>query len=245
MTKARDLANSANGASIIADDAVDADAIAANAVITAGILNANVTTAKIADANVTTAKITDANVTTAKIADANVTQGKLADQAVNEAKMQVSNAPSNGYFLSAQSGNTGGLTWAQAGGGGKVLQLTNTWNTTYASQSPNNKLSAVEASITPSASSSKIAVFTVGSFDYNGGFELWLYRVIGSSATLIREFRGNNTSMGNTPVNYIDSPNTTSAVTYKYQISAGGNVYVNSPNGYQASSMILMEIDNA
>ena len=94
MTKARDLANSANGASIIADDAVDADAIAANAVITAGILNANVTTAKIADAN--------------------VTQGKLADQAVNEAKMQVSNAPVNGYMLTAQSGNTGGLTWAAA-----------------------------------------------------------------------------------------------------------------------------------
>ena len=97
MTKARDLANSANGASIIADDAVDADAIAANAVITAGILNANVTTAKIADAN--------------------VTQGKLADQSVNEAKMQVSNAPVNGYVLSAQSGNTGGMTWAEAASG--------------------------------------------------------------------------------------------------------------------------------
>jgi len=26
--------------------------------------------------------------------------------------MQISNAPTNGYFLSAQSGNTGGLTWA-------------------------------------------------------------------------------------------------------------------------------------
>ena len=85
-------------------------------VTTAKIADANVTTAKITDANVTTAKITDANVTTAKIADANVTQGKLADQAVNEAKMQVSNAPTNGYFLSAQSGNTGGMTWAEAGG---------------------------------------------------------------------------------------------------------------------------------
>ena len=174
-----------------------------------------------------------------------VTQSDIAAEAVNESKLQVSNAPTNGYALTAQSGNTGGMTWAEVAGGGKVLQLTNTWNTTYASQSPNNKLSAVEASITPSASSSKIAIFTVGNFDYNGGFELWLYRVIGSSTTLIKEFRGNNTSMGNTPVNYIDSPNTTSAVTYKYQISAGGNVYVNSPNGYQASSMILMEIDNA
>jgi hypothetical protein len=31
--------------------------------------------------------------------------------------MQISNGPTNGYFLSAQSGNTGGLTWAEAGGG--------------------------------------------------------------------------------------------------------------------------------
>ena len=37
---------------------------------------------------------------------------KVGDQAINEAKLQVSNAPTNGYYLSAQSGNTGGLTWA-------------------------------------------------------------------------------------------------------------------------------------
>ena len=77
-------------------------------------ITGTISTAQIADANVTTAKIADANVTTAKIADVNVTQGKLADQAVNEAKMQVSNAPTNGYMLTAESGNTGGLTWAAA-----------------------------------------------------------------------------------------------------------------------------------
>jgi hypothetical protein len=27
--------------------------------------------------------------------------------------MNISNGPTNGYFLSAQSGNTGGLTWAE------------------------------------------------------------------------------------------------------------------------------------
>ena len=39
-------------------------------------------------------------------------QANIADQAINEAKMQISNAPTNGYMLTAQSGNTGGLTWA-------------------------------------------------------------------------------------------------------------------------------------
>jgi len=45
----------------------------------------------------------------------------IADDIVDEANLKVSNSPTNGYFLSAQSGNTGGLTWAEAGGG-KLLQ---------------------------------------------------------------------------------------------------------------------------
>jgi len=38
--------------------------------------------------------------------------GEPSDNTVSEAKLNVSNSPTNGYFLSAQSGNTGGLTWA-------------------------------------------------------------------------------------------------------------------------------------
>jgi len=41
----------------------------------------------------------------------------IADNIVDEANLKVSNAPTNGYVLTAQSGNTGGLTWAEAGGG--------------------------------------------------------------------------------------------------------------------------------
>ena len=36
----------------------------------------------------------------------------IADNIVDEANLKVSNTPTNGQFLSAQSGNTGGLTWA-------------------------------------------------------------------------------------------------------------------------------------
>ena len=46
-----------------------------------------------------------------------IAQAYIADQAINEAKLQVSNAPTNGYVLTAQSGNTGGLTWAAASSG--------------------------------------------------------------------------------------------------------------------------------
>tara|TARA_B100000401_G_scaffold250697_1_gene170252 strand:+ start:826 stop:3231 length:2406 start_codon:yes stop_codon:yes gene_type:complete len=46
--------------------------------------------------------------------DNTVTEAKLTSDAVSEAKLKVSNSPVNGYFLSAQSGDTGGLTWTNA-----------------------------------------------------------------------------------------------------------------------------------
>jgi len=56
----------------------------------------------------------------------------ISDNVVDEANLKVSNSPTNGYVLTAQSGNTGGLTWAEAGGGGAsaIDDLTDavTWN---------------------------------------------------------------------------------------------------------------------
>ena len=68
-----------------------------------------------ADGSISTAKLADDAVTAAKIADDAVVQAAIADDAVDEARIQISNAGSNGQFLSKQSGNTGGLTWAAAG----------------------------------------------------------------------------------------------------------------------------------
>ena len=44
----------------------------------------------------------------------------VANNVIDEANLKVSNTPTNGYVLTAQSGNTGGLTWAAvtSGGGG-------------------------------------------------------------------------------------------------------------------------------
>ena len=43
----------------------------------------------------------------------------IADNVVDEANLKVSNAPTNGYALTAQSGNTGGMTWAEPAAGAK------------------------------------------------------------------------------------------------------------------------------
>ena len=91
------------GAITIANDAVTADKIAdsINSAITAN-----------------TAKVTNATHTGEVTGATSLT---IADNIVDEANLKVSNAPTNGYFLSAQSGNTGGLTWAEVAGGAASL----------------------------------------------------------------------------------------------------------------------------
>jgi hypothetical protein len=45
----------------------------------------------------------------------------MGSDSVSEAKLKVSNSPTNGTFLQAQSGASGGLTWAEAGGGWEFI----------------------------------------------------------------------------------------------------------------------------
>ena len=51
-------------------------------------------------------------ISTGGVKDDAASQAKIADEAVDEARLQVSNAGTNGQFLQKQSSNAGGLTWA-------------------------------------------------------------------------------------------------------------------------------------
>ncbi len=177
-----------------------------------------------------------------------ISQSQLAGEAVNESKLQVSNAPTNGYFLSAQSGNTGGLTWAEAGGGGKVLQVVNAYDNTNRSGGAGVKVLAVTASITPSSTSSKIAMFGSAGLEYGGGGEMKMYREYGNAGQA--QLGNDQTVDGNSsfnkhlyPFHFYDTPNTTSATSYTIVFEAGGTHYTNY--SYSQSVMFLMEIDNA
>ena len=64
------------------------------------------------DDSITNAELADDAVQAAQLADDAVVQAAIADDAVDEARLQISNAGSNGEYLQKQSGNTGGLTWA-------------------------------------------------------------------------------------------------------------------------------------
>ena len=59
-------------------------------------------------------------ISTGGVKDDAASQAKIADEAIDAARLQVSNAGTSGQFLQKQSGNTGGLTWADvpAGVGG-------------------------------------------------------------------------------------------------------------------------------
>ena len=49
--------------------------------------------------------------------DGSIDLAHMSSQSVDEDNLHISNAGSNGQFLSKQSGDAGGLTWAAAGGG--------------------------------------------------------------------------------------------------------------------------------
>ena len=55
--------------------------------------------------------------TSADITDGTIALADMSSQSVDEDNLHISNAGSNGQFLSKQSGDAGGLTWAAAGGG--------------------------------------------------------------------------------------------------------------------------------
>ena len=60
----------------------------------------------------------------------------MSSESVDEDNLHISNAGSNGQFLSKQSGDAGGLTWADAG----VTGLTNNSNTTWMTVSADEEI---------------------------------------------------------------------------------------------------------
>lgn len=198
----------------------------------------------------------DSSVTEAKLGSVAVTQAKIGNEAVNEAKMQISNAGTNGQFLSKQSGDTGGLTWADAGGGGKLLQIVA--NETTSSISTTNyttpQATGFTTAITPSATSSKILIMLSGGrrdqTDGDCRMGLYLYYDVGGAGYNsvtggVDKIVTTSDNTADHSVNWLLSPNTTSAVTiqpYFLRDHASGTetIYFNNSGG--RTQMHLLEI---
>ena len=152
--------------------------------------SAALTSSDISDGIISTAKIADDAATADKIANAvntsiaantakttNATHSgevtgsgalTIANNVVDEANLKVSNSAVNGYMLTAQSGNTGGLTWAEAGGG-KILQVVQGTDTNFRTTTSSSYADlTLNASITPASSSNKILVIVTAAFGSSG-----------------------------------------------------------------------------
>jgi len=158
-----------------------------------------------------------------------------------------------GQVLTVSSGLP---VWASPAGGGKVLQIVEGTLTTEVSSSSSTLADVgLSASITPSATSSKILVYAnmtnVEKTAANASTQIHLALLRGT--TIIRQLLGSYTGTAlrlNIPsamLMALDSPNTTSSTTYKIQMASFDNtaaVKINAATSVveQKSTIILMEI---
>jgi hypothetical protein len=185
-------------------------------------------------------------------------------------KVSSSNLPSweddETYSLPAQSGNAGKFlttdgsteSWGTVSSGAVVQVKQFTYSTAVTTSSTSYISTGLTGSITPTSASNKILVMaTVPTIVFkNGndaGADLVLYR--GSTQIYphtnssgyrlyISGASGYIQSIGNVPLNYVDSPASTSAQTYTvyFREMAGGNGAVTTQRGNEMSTLILMEV---
>jgi predicted secreted protein len=170
--------------------------------------------------------------------DSNAIQNAIVDAKGDIIAATADNTPArlavgaNNTVLTADSSTATGLKWAAAAGGGKVLQVV---SATYATATTNSTSTyadtGLSATITPTSATSKILVFAShviekSAGNLNNGVNLRLVR--GATAVTVFSVYNAYTGtaiqlVGSASVNYLDSPATTSATTYKTQFMNPNN----------------------
>ena len=165
----------------------------------------------------------------------------------------------NGTVLTADSSEATGLKWATAGGGGKVLQVVQgTHSTAVTIASTSFTDTGLTATITPTSASSKILVLvTQKYFIYTSTAPVNAAWRLMRGATVVNDYKAGSGLIYAAPtsselyfggiwnLNYLDSPATTSATTYKTQANVdntGSSRQVEVQPQSAQSTMILLEI---
>ena len=168
--------------------------------------------------------------------------------------------PSGGTAGQVVTNTTAGVgTWQDSAVGGKVLQVLQTTHSATTQYSVNSNyvdISGLSVTITPSSTSSKILV--IASVQIGGNAPQTSVRLIrgttriGDNGTSTGSFMTQGWSNGYVTVttanSYLDSPNTTSATTYKLtlRVHAGNWAYTNRAESNEhhepISTITVMEI---
>jgi len=163
----------------------------------------------------------------------------------------------NGQVLTADSTAATGMKWETpaAGGGGKVLQVVSANTSTEVTISTTTQTdTGITATITPTASTSKILVLISGNVFASAASTTSMFaggRLMRGATEIVTQTvivgaQGATGTIGTgsiVAINYLDSPATTSATTYKLQskTNGAGAVYWQGASD-RASSITLLEI---
>jgi hypothetical protein len=145
-----------------------------------------------------------------------------------------------------------GSAWTAVGAASKVVQVVSgTTTTAVASSSSTFADTGITATITPTSASNLIMVFVVVATVFKQTNDTSAnFRLVRGATTIARAdtllYTGGATPaiMASVPMNYVDSPATTSATTYKVTFNSNSNnaqVTVQF-GGTTTSSIILMEV---
>lgn len=210
---------------------------------------------------------TDMDFTWVTSDDANAIQNTIVDAKGDLIAATAADTPArlavgtNGQVLTADSTTATGLKWAS--GGGKVLQVVSATNATSTSISSSTFTdTSLSVSITPSSTSSRIMILVTQGWQSSrsdSGMD-FAFRLNRDSTTVYAPHQTSNiitfgfslsgvsainAYYGIMPITYVDSPSSTSALTYKTQASlrttSNSGVLTIQPSGF-TSSIIAIEI---
>ena len=158
--------------------------------------------------------------------------------------------PGSLNIANAQIASNAAIATSKLGTGAVLQVVYNSYSTEVASTSDTIVSTGLEATITPSSTSSKIFVTASQAISKNNDANAYGdYYIFRGSTELIRQYRNATfTFSGNynyitASYTYLDSPNTTSATTYSTRLRrVGGSGQVEANTDDSVSSIVLMEI---
>tara|TARA_R100001440_G_scaffold71993_1_gene95396 strand:+ start:645 stop:1478 length:834 start_codon:yes stop_codon:yes gene_type:complete len=193
--------------------------------------------------------IAERAITLTTVGSGSVGASQIVDGSVSNAKLANSSITLNGSAVS--------LGGSATIGGGKIGQVIQTVSTASASISTTSFADVMTADITPSATSSKVLIdFRLGGYNPGAAMDIF-FRVLRDSTTLQTGTAGQGTAAqsagtpnsdrgdGGFSINFLDSPNSTSSITFHLQSKVSGSSYTfnSKGGGYSTiSTLTLMEV---